>query len=307
MSRKYSIVKLVAKCLILIATIIGGVSCESRVNIKSTKSDAIQENSHIEWFKVADNLYQFRYKHHYTLFVTSSKGVIAFDPLSDEAAEHYISAIKTVAPGQPLIAIIYSHWHIDHSAGARILMREFGNNIPVIAHERTLARLKRWDDPAIILPNKLIGDEGKLLHFGDVDIDLNYLGYGHTNNMLVPLFPKQKLVFVVDFANNDAVGWRDLPGWYLGELVAMQERLNRLDFNTVAFAHGKPGDKSTILRQSEYFKKLMSLAKLAFEKGLSEDEAVKDIEPKMSDYKHWHSYDDWFTLNIRGAYRWVKN
>ena len=51
-------------------------------------------SDNIEWFKVADKLYQFRYKHHYTLFAITSKGVVAFDPLSDEAAEYYIKAIK---------------------------------------------------------------------------------------------------------------------------------------------------------------------------------------------------------------------
>ena len=125
--------------------------------------------------------------------------------------------------------------------------------------------------------------------------------------MLVPRFPKQQLIFVVDFANNDAVGWQNLPGWYLGELVAMQKRLLAFDFNTVIFAHGIPGDKSTIKRQTEYYENLMSLAKLALEQGLSEDEAVKTIQSKMSKYQTWHSYDDWFSLNIRGAYRWAKN
>jgi len=44
--------------------------------------------------------------------------------------------------------------------------------------------------------------------------------------------------------NNDAVGWRDWPGWYLGELSAMQGCLNKMDFDIIAFGHGMPEDKT---------------------------------------------------------------
>ncbi|VAW61332.1 hypothetical protein MNBD_GAMMA09-724 [hydrothermal vent metagenome] len=276
-----------------------------------TKVDIVSEPTvENEWFKIAENIYQFRYQHHYTLFVTTSNGVVAFDPLSDEAAEHYVKAIKQVAPGQPLIAIIYTHWHIDHSSGARVLMRAFGDHIPVIAHERTLLKLKRWNDPDIVLPTKLIGDKGEALRFGNMDIELNYIGYGHTDTLLVARFPgsffSPGLVFVVDFANNDAVGWQDLPGWYLGELIAMQQRLLKLDFDIVAFGHGLPGDKSTIRRQTGYYLNLITQAKLVLQQGLTEDEAVTHIAPRLKRYSDWRFYNKWFHLNIRGAYRWAQ-
>jgi len=264
-------------------------------------------SAQFDWFKIADNIYQFRYQGHYTLFVTTSKGVIAFDPLSNEAAEHYAAAIKTVAPGQPLLAIIYSHWHVDHSSGAKILKREFAKAVPIIAHERTLSRLKRWDDPEILLPTQTVSDKGSVLNYGNMKIELNYIGYGHTDTMLVARFPEQRLVFAVDFVNNDAVGWTDLPGWYLGELIAMQGRLLKLDFDTVAFGHGMPGDKATIKRQIGYYKDLTSQAKLALRQGLSEDEAVTKIEAMFPQYKQWRFYDMWFLMNIRGAYHWAQN
>ena len=223
----------------------------------------------------------------------SRKGVIAFDPLSNEAARQYIRAIKDIAPDKPLLAIIYTHWHVDHSSGAKILKQEFGNTVPIIAHERTLSRLIRWNDPEILLPTETINDNGTTLYYDEIEIELNYIGYGHTNTMLVPRFPKQRLVFAVDFVNNDAVGWRDLPGWYLDELIAMQGRLNKLDFDIVAFGHSMPGDKNTIRRQRGYYQDLTSQALLM-------------IAPTLSSYKKWRNYRDWFRMNIRGAYRWAR-
>ncbi len=282
--------------------LLGLVNAQQTIDSKKLPDPSAE----FDWFKIADNLYQFRYRHHYTLFATTSKGVIAFDPLSNEAAEHYVAAIKTAAPGQPLIAIIYTHWHVDHSSGAKILKREFGDAIPIIAHERTLSRLKRWNDPAILLPTETVSDKGLTLRYGNLEIELNYIGYGHTNTMLVARFPRQRMVFAVDFANNDAVGWTDLPGWYLNELIAMQGRLLKLDFDTVAFGHGMPGDRATIKRQIGYYKDLTTQAMLALKQGLSEDEAVTYIKTKLPQYKQWRFYDKWFLLNIRGAYRWAQ-
>jgi len=86
----------------------------------------------------------------------------------------------------------------------------------------------------------------------------------------------------------------------------MQRRLLKMDFETVAFGHGLPGDKATIKRQIGYYENLTNNAVLVLKQGLSEDEAVALIEPKMQEYKDWRFYNDCFLQNIRGAYRWAK-
>ncbi len=277
----------------------------SAVAISAEKQES---SADVEWYSIADNVYQFRYEHHYTMFVVTGKGVVAFDPLSNEAAEHYVHAIKTAAPGQPLRAIIYSHWHTDHATGANVLRREFGRKVPIIAHERTLARLKDLGNEDIPLPTRTVSDKGETLRFGDTDIELRYIGYGHTDTMLVARLPKQKMVYVVDFASRDSVGWREMPGWPLDELVAMQRRLLDLDFDKVAFGHGRagPGDRETIKRQTVYYENLLTEARAAIKDGLSEDSAVARATNNLPQYRGWGNYDLWFRLNVRGAYRWVQ-
>ncbi len=265
-------------------------------------------NDDVEWYPVSNNVYQLRYENHYTMFIVTDKGIVAFDPLSDEAAEHYVHAIKTVAPGQPLLAIIYSHWHTDHATGANVLRREFGNDVPIIAHERTLARLKELDDETVPLPTRTVNDKGKSLRFGNTDIELHYIGYGHTDTLLVARLPKQRLVYVVDFASRDSVGWREMPGWPLDELIAMQRRLLELDFDKVAFGHGRagPGDRETIKRQTLYYENLLAETRTAIQEGLSEDDAVIRATHDLPQYRGWGNYRRWFQLNVRGAYRWVQ-
>lgn len=257
-----------------------------------------------EWFKVADNTYVFRYRFYFTLFVKTENGIVAFDPISNEAAEHYAKAIREAAPGAKLKTIVYTHWHTDHSTGAKVLRREFGSNIPIIAHENTYNRLKGLTDSDVPLPTKMVTNDGLVLKDDNNPIELKYLGYAHTDTMLIAYLPKQKLVFGVDFVNHDSMGWRDLPGVDIDELISMQKRLMKIDFKTITFGHGRPGGRQVVSRQINYYETLLKEATSAVNKGLSEDQAAKSIV--MDKYKNWQNYDNWFTMNVRGAYRFVK-
>jgi len=257
-----------------------------------------------EWFKVADNTYVFRYKFYYSLFIKTEKGIVAFDPLSNSAAELYAKAIKEAEPGVKLDKIIYTHWHTDHSTGAKVLRREFGMDIPIIAHENTYKRLKKLGDSDVPLPTRMVTNSGLILKDATNPIELKYLGHAHTNSMLIAYLPKQKLVFGVDFVNHDSMGWRDLPGVDIDELISMQKQVMELDFETITFGHGRPGGRDVVKRQISYYETLLREAKKAVKKGLSEDQAAESIV--LDKYKDWANYDYWFTLNVRGAYRFVK-
>jgi len=267
-----------------------------------------ENGADVEWYPIAENVYQLRYEHHYTMFVKTDKGIVAFDPISTDAAQYMVKAIRQVFPDTKLNSIIYSHRHEDHASGANILRKAFGKDVPIIAHQRTLAYFKDNLNEDIPLPTTIVDDSGKTLRLGDTDIELHYLGYGHTNTMLVARLDKQKLVYVIDFASHDSVGWRYMPNWPLDEMIAMQKRLLKLDFNKVAFGHGRagPGDKETIKRQIKYYENLIKEAKQGIADGLSEDETVERAVKRLAQYRGWGNYDYWFRMNVRGAYRWVE-
>ena len=71
-----------------------------------------------ETTEIADGVYRFRFNRHNAIFVNTPEGVVAFDPISTEAAAHYVEEIRRVIPDAELAAIVYSHRDPDHATGA---------------------------------------------------------------------------------------------------------------------------------------------------------------------------------------------
>lgn len=264
---------------------------------------------YVRTIKTGDGAYTIEFKNeeesYFTNFIVSSEGVIAFDPLSDSAARVYADIVKKHAPDKRLVAIIYSHLHSDHIAGARILRHFFGKDIPIIAHRRVLRFFELRKTPFIDLPTETVTDKGGVYKFGDRTIELHYVGDAHTSSILVAVIPELRMAYVCDFANNDVVGWTDLPGINIDEMIAMQRRTAELDVDTVTFCHGPPGTLNAVNRQLEYFETVLAEAAKALRNGLTEDEAANSID--LPQYKHFANYNDWFKGNVRAMYRWVKS
>src|SRR5438445_6553207 len=87
-----------------------------------------------------DNVYVFRYGNHQSMFVVTSAGVIATDPIGygpRQPVVTYVDEIKKVS-SQPIKYLIYSHHHFDHIAGGKPF-KDAGATI--VAHKRAKERL----------------------------------------------------------------------------------------------------------------------------------------------------------------------
>jgi glyoxylase-like metal-dependent hydrolase (beta-lactamase superfamily II) len=68
-----------------------------------------------------DSVYIFRYGNVQSMFVVTSAGVIATDPISyarPEASGVYVAEITKIT-NQPIRYLTYSHHHFDHIAGGK--------------------------------------------------------------------------------------------------------------------------------------------------------------------------------------------
>ena len=256
-----------------------------------------------ETTEVAEGVYQFRWIGHNALFVVSGDQVVAFDPISSEAASVFGREIQRVAPGTELTAIVYSHSDADHATGASALMAAFGqDNVPIIAHERAVAPIRsrasaEQPEPTVTFSDRLTFD------VGGRSIELHYLGPSHTDNLVVPFVPDVRVAFAVDFVNNNRVGFQELPGWYFPEIFDALSGMLHIPFDTVVFGHGMVGDRSSIHQQIAYYDDLRAAVRQAMAEGLSEDEVADVIQ--LPAYANWGQYEDWMALNARAVYRWL--
>ncbi len=255
-----------------------------------------------ETTRVGDGVYQFRFQSHNGFFVVTPAGLVAVDPISSAAARHFASEMKRVAPGQPLRAVVYSHDHQDHASGANVLREVFGGNVPIVAHQNAIPKIAAAASPDLPPPDLAFSDR-LTLHFGGRAIELHYLGKSHSDNMVVTLVPDAKIGFAVDFVANDRAGYRDLPDYHFTDFFGALERLQQLEFETMVFGHGPPGDRAAVRRQGRYYAEIRRVVSDALDEEWTEDEAVERI--RLPEFAHWSRYEDWFPMNVRAMYRWL--
>lgn len=261
-------------------------------------SEAAADPPRYETTEVADGVYRFRFEGHNTLFVRTAEGVIAFDPISVEAATAYAEAIRRHAPGAELVAIVYSHRDADHATGANVLREAFDSDAPIFAHVNADGPLREAANPDLPPPDSTFSDR---LSLAGGEVELYYLGRSHSDDMAVAYVPAHDIAFAVDFVSRDGFGYRDLASFYFPDMFGAIEGLLEIPFDRIVFGHGPSGDRATIERQLQYYRDLDEAVRAAIEAGLTEDETAAEV--LLEDYREWNRYDDWRELNVRGMHR----
>ena len=245
-----------------------------------------------------DNVYLFRYQGHQSMFVVTSDGVIATDPIGlgrPQAVTTYIDEIKKVT-SQPIKYVIYSHNHYDHITGGKPF-KDLGARF--IAHRNAKAQLERLQPPNIVMPDEVVEDQ-RTLTLGGTTLELLYVGRNHSDNSLVMRLPKEKIIFAVDFIPIQSVFWRSMPDSWLDEWETSLQRVLALDWDKLIAGHpgpgGRLGNKQDVENLLQYMRDLAAVVKTAADEGKCYDNAMKEV--KLPKYEAWGNYAAWFPGNV---------
>jgi glyoxylase-like metal-dependent hydrolase (beta-lactamase superfamily II) len=237
-----------------------------------------------------DNVYIFRYMNHQAMFVVTSAGVIATDPIGyvkREASQVYLDEIRKVTK-QPVKYVIYSHHHYDHIAGGKPF-KDAG--AVFVAHKRAKERLVQINDPFTVIPDQVL-ERQRTITLGDTSIELSYVGLNHSDSSLVMRLPKQKILFAVDFLPVASVPGRGMIDSYPLEWEDSIRKVLKMDWERLIPGHPGPGGRLGTKKDAADVLALLQEAsaevKKAARDGKCWDTAEKEF--KLERYKDWPGF-----------------
>jgi glyoxylase-like metal-dependent hydrolase (beta-lactamase superfamily II) len=191
----------------------------------------------------ADGVYIFRNGNHQAIFIVTSDGVIATDPVAygrPTGGADYVAEIGKVTR-QPIRYLIYSHHHYDHIAGGKAF-KDAGATI--VAHRRAKERLEVLRDPATPLPDELVEDSGRVIRLGGRIVELSYVGLNHSDSTLVLRLPQERLIFLVDLVPVGAFPGLGMIDFHPLEAIESLKKIAAMDWDRMIPGHpGQPGDR----------------------------------------------------------------
>jgi glyoxylase-like metal-dependent hydrolase (beta-lactamase superfamily II) len=238
-----------------------------------------------------DNVYVFRYGNSQAMFVVTSAGVIATDPIGygrPQAVTTYVEEIKKVT-NQPIRYVIYSHHHFDHIAGGKPF-KDAGATF--IAHKKAKERLERIKDPHTVIPDETV-DNNRTITLGGTTLELVYLGLNHSDSTLVMLLPKEKIIFTVDWLPVGTLPGRGMIDFYPLEAEDSFKKVLAMDWERLIPGHpgagGRLGTKKDVQDQLTFLQDASEAVKAAAREGKCWDAVEKEM--KLSKYANWPNYE----------------
>lgn len=261
-----------------------------------TASWALSQQAPVrEITKIAAEVYRFRNNNHYSVFAVTPAGVIVTDPINADAAR-WLRAEIARRFNQPVRYVVYSHDHADHISGGEV----FADTATVVAHDNAKATIVGEKRPTAV-PQATFSDR-MTIELGGTVVELSYVGRNHSDNSIVMRFPRERVLFAVDFIPVNELAFRDFPDAYMPDWIESLRRVEAMDFDVLAPGHGPLGGKANVVAFREYLQDLRAEVVRYAREGKSVDEMKQLI--KLPKYDAWGPRD-WFPLNIEGMYRLV--
>jgi glyoxylase-like metal-dependent hydrolase (beta-lactamase superfamily II) len=211
------------------------------------------------------------------VIVTDRDVILVGTHLFPADARALVDQIKTVTD-KPVRYIVNTHYHFSSMAAGEV----FPPGIDVVGHElarKTLlvdnAGNPRAAGSAVAPPT--VGMTTRLaLYRGDREIRALYVGRGHSDNDLVVLLPKERIICTGDLLG---AGLPDMSTGNITDWISTLEALKLQDFDTVLPARGAAfKGKTKIDALQSYLRDVLSQTTELLNKGMSVEEAARRVD-----------------------------
>ena len=272
----------VIACGALAVTILGGIAQSQQPQPPPFETKKVDGT---------DNVYTFRYGGGQAMFIVTSAGVIATDPIGygrPEAVTTYLAEIKKVT-NQPIRYVIYSHHHFDHIAGGKPF-KDAGATF--VAHRRAKERLAVLKDPHTVLPDETFDDK-RTIRLGNTTLELTYMGLNHSDSTIVMSLPREKIIFTVDVIPVGGFLGRGMIDSYPLEWEEFLKKVMAMDWERLIPGHPGAGGRLGTKQDAQDILALLQHAsaevKTAAQEGKCWDTVEKEL--KLPKYASWPGYE----------------
>jgi glyoxylase-like metal-dependent hydrolase (beta-lactamase superfamily II) len=246
------------------------------------------------WAEVADRVFVRRYDtwldepfDQNIGAVLGAAGAVVIDTRASHLLADELQAELRDLTTSPVAAAVNTHHHWDHTFGnARFVPS------PIWGHRRCAERvLEDGDamrqrvigqapeaadelDAVVLTPPDQLFEETALIDLGDRQLQLTFLGRGHTDNDIVIVVPDAGVLFAGDLLENDAPpGFGDAypPAW----ARTVTDRLLPLVQEVVVPGHGSTGDRANAVAQAADLRSMAALGARVAAGQLDEEEAAR--------------------------------
>jgi glyoxylase-like metal-dependent hydrolase (beta-lactamase superfamily II) len=248
----------------------------------------------------ADGVYIFRNGNHQSMFIVTSEGVIATDPVAygkPQGGAQYVAEIRKVT-NLPIKYLIYSHHHYDHIAGGKAF-KDAGATI--LAHRRAKERLDLLKDPHTPAVDETIDDSGRVIRMGGKILEMSYVGLNHSDSTLVFRLPQDRLLFVVDLIPVGQFPGRGLIDFHPLEAEESYKKILAMDWERMIPGHPGVGDrlgnKKDVQDQLALLQTASEVVKVQARDGKCWEPAEKEVQ--LPQYKDMPGYANGLPLIVR--------
>jgi glyoxylase-like metal-dependent hydrolase (beta-lactamase superfamily II) len=194
-------------------------------------------------FMVTDGGYE-------SVFVTTGKGVVLFDA-PPSFAQHLSDAVAETTR-EPIVAMVYSHQHVDHIGGAGLILQQH-SGIEILAEQGTATFLREMGDPHRPVPTRTFKDHDTL-KLGSLTAVMK-VGHWHSaEGDLVISIPDKKIVIAIDGFSAGATPFMNFDlTMNMHEYLKLFDELGGMDFDLIVPGHhSAPATRADLLVAKSY-------------------------------------------------------
>jgi len=240
--------------------------------------------------KVAGDVYRFQNNAHFALVTVTDAGVVVVDPINASAAGWLKDNLSQITD-KPITHLIYSHSHGDHASGGAV----FGAKT-VVAHENAPTEIDG------VKPTLRVGETHEM-KVGNKTFETTYLGKGHGEDMLAVIVRPENVGFITDVAAPKRLPFRTMPSSSVDAWIDQVRKVDTLDFEIFAPAHGNVGVRKDVGDVVTYMETLRKEVLT----GLKAGKSIEDLQASvtMDDYSDWLGYGSMRTQNVLGMAQYL--